>query len=55
MEVKGREKFKKGLVKGVPCKIPKMEKIFQTIISLRETASKGPEGLFYAPKEWVVR
>ena len=32
------ERFKKGLVKGVPWKIPKMEKIFQTILSLREIA-----------------
>ena len=41
MEVKGREKFKRRLVGGVPWRIPKVEKIFQTVISLREAAKKG--------------
>lgn len=53
-EEKKRENFEEGLVCGAPCGIPKVGKILQTILALREAAKRGPEGLFYVPRERLL-
>lgn len=53
VEEKKRE-FQEGLVCGAPCGIPKVGKILQAILCLREAAKRGPEGLFYVPRERLL-